>query len=183
MLADGQVNASNANLELDISRRKEEYGTLLNDLTLLAASSYTVLVDPDQNKGGYILAGNAQDFRGAITVKGTDGSYRGSLTVDQGTLDYGMTRYSLDLNDNNDLVFSVSSTFEDETDYILLYKDIQIILAKESVSNLTVSREGKYDQINVLDKGVAEWISIGNGGVAASERTRREKDLGCRNLP
>ena len=169
VLADGQVNASNANLELDISMRKEEYGTLLSDLTLLAASSYTVLVDPDQNKGGYILAGNAQDFRGAITVKGTDGSYRGSLTVDQGTLDYGMTRYSLDLNDNNDLVFSVSSTFEDETDYILLYKDIQIILAKESVSNLTVSREGKYDQINVLDKGVAEWISIGNGGVAEVE--------------
>ena len=169
VLVEGRVNASNAFLELDISSRKEEYGTILSDLALLAASSYTVLVDPDQNKGEYILAGNSQNFYGSIAVKGTDGTYRGAVSLSQSSVDYGVTRYTLVQRDNNDLVFIVSSTFKDETSYILLYKERFLVLAKEAVSNITVSRNSEYDQIVVIDKGVAEWITIGDGGVAQVE--------------
>ena len=168
VLVNGVVDAAGADLELDISRRKEEYGTLLNNLAFVAAATLSVIVDPDQNKGAYVLAGYAQDFNGVLTVKSTDGVNRGTITVEQETLEYQQdhTLYTLTKNEQNELVFIVSSSITDETDYVLLYKNERLVLAKESEFNLTISREDEFDQIQVIDKGVAERIEIGNGGLA-----------------
>ncbi|MBP5411614.1 MAG: pre-peptidase C-terminal domain-containing protein, partial [Lachnospiraceae bacterium] len=162
----GLVNATDAELELDISMRKEEYGTLLSNLAFVAAASLTVIVNPDQNKGVYVLAGYAQDFNGVITVKSTDGVNRGTITVEQELLDFDITRYTLMKTEKNELVFIVSSNITDEADYVLLYKNDRLVLAKESEFNLTISSEDEFDQIQVIDKGVAERIEIGNGGLA-----------------
>ena len=162
----GPVDAETADIELDISNRKEEYGLQLDNMAYVAALTYSVIVCPDQNKGAYILAGYAGDFNGAITVKSTDNVNRGTISVAQGELDYDITHYSLTRNENNELVFIVSSNITDETDYVLLYKNDRLVLAKESEYNLTISSENEFDQIQVIDKGVAEQIEIGDGGIA-----------------
>ena len=169
MQVNGPVNAGNADIELEITNSKEDYGVQINDMALLSALSCSVIVSPDQNKGEYILAGNARIFTGAITVKDTGGTYLGTITVEQGMLDYGITRYTLALNENDELVFIVSSNITDELDYVLLYKNDTLVLAKDSVMGVTLSTESEYDQLVVIDKGVAGKIEIGAGGVASVE--------------
>ncbi|MBR4467482.1 MAG: hypothetical protein IKS34_04185, partial [Clostridia bacterium] len=163
--ANGIVNATDANLELDISKRKEEYGILLDNLAFVTAAALSVIVDPDQNKGEYILAGNAQEFDGVLTVKSTDGMNRGTISEEQETLDYDITRYILTKNEKNELVFIVSSNIPDETDYILLYKNGRLVLAEESEYELTLSGQNEFDQMIVLANGCAEQITLGSGGL------------------
>jgi len=161
----GIVNAENANIELDISNRKEEYGLQLDNMAYVAALTYSVIVSPDQNKGEYILAGNAGDFDGAFTIKNTNGITCGTITVEQGTLDYGITHYTLSLNEQNQLVFIVSSNIDDETDYILLKKNDIMVLKRESARDVVISTNSEYDHMIVLDKGVADQITIAAGGL------------------
>ena len=165
----GPVAAEDATVELDISNRKEEYGIQLDNMMYVAALSYSVIVSPDQNKGEYILAGNAAGFTGTITVRDTENTEYGTLTLDQGTLDYDVTHYTLSLNEKDELTFIVSSNIPNEADYILLYKDNWLVLSRESAFGLTVSGDGEYDHMYILSNGEAKHITIGDGGLVTVE--------------
>ena len=171
VILEGAVNAGEADIEIDISERKEEYGTQINYLALMEANSYSVIVSPDQNKGEYILAGSADGFYGTITVRNTAGVKCGTLTLWSGILDYDVTRYTLCLSENNELVFMVSSPDEMyETRYILLYRNDRLVMTRDSVQDLLVATSrSKYDHMVVLDKGVAERIRIGADGMVTVE--------------
>ena len=70
-LVQGVVNAGNADINLDISDRKEENGVLISDWSnISSANSLSITVDSsNQDKGTYILAANAVDFDGTIDCK------------------------------------------------------------------------------------------------------------------
>ena len=57
----GAINASEAEITWDISKRKEEAELLWSDLAATGAKSYSLTVNPNQDKGTYRIAGNAAD--------------------------------------------------------------------------------------------------------------------------
>ncbi|MBO5690072.1 MAG: hypothetical protein J6S73_09090, partial [Lentisphaeria bacterium] len=56
IILSGAVNASGAQVNLDISRNSTASGIIVNDLALLAAKSYTITVSASQNYGTYQIA-------------------------------------------------------------------------------------------------------------------------------
>ena len=68
------VQAGNANIMLDISRRKTTDGVIITDISLFEGGTYSISVSASQAEGQYRLAGNAVAFAQNVmlTVKDTD---------------------------------------------------------------------------------------------------------------
>ena len=168
----GAVDASGADLILDISDRKPEndLGIMISDLTLLAANSLSVVVDPDQDKGTYRLVGNAADFTGTISIMDSFGESLGTLSVGDSSLDYEFAHYALSLNESDELCLTVSSNLPDQNDYVLLYKDNELYRTYPSTNplpaSLTISSADNVDgdTLYVLKNGIADDITLGEGG-------------------
>ena len=76
----GKVDASEADVYLDISGRSVFSNAIINDLSALAAGSFHITISATQADGTYILANNAADFQNTITVNVKD-TECGTLTV------------------------------------------------------------------------------------------------------
>ncbi|MBR2509695.1 MAG: hypothetical protein IKB71_08095, partial [Lentisphaeria bacterium] len=160
----GVVNAGKADLNLDISDRKEEDGTLISDWeNISSANSISITVNSNQDKGTYILAANAAEFDKTITITNDSGIELGTISVSNPQLDYSMTRYNLAINDNGQFVLTVSSNISDTSDYIFLYKDGELVATAKSVDGIVISENGMYDEMIVLDGGIATNCTITSG--------------------
>ncbi|MBR1965441.1 MAG: hypothetical protein IKA22_02400, partial [Lentisphaeria bacterium] len=161
----GVVNAGKANLNLDISDRKEESGVLLSELSYVASKSLTVTVDNNQDKGIYILAGNAADYYSAITITDDLGTVLGAISHAQPQFDYGMTRYNLAVNSANQLTLTVSSNISDSSDNVFLYKNGILISSHNSiVDGKNVATQDDIDKIYVSTAGQLTNVTISEGG-------------------
>lgn len=161
----GIVNAGKAALNLDISDRKEESGVLLSDLSYVASKSLTVTVDNNQDKGTYILAGNAADYDCTITIVDDLGSVLGTISLAQPQLDYGMTRYNLAVNSANQLTLTVSSNISDSSDNVFLYKNGILISSYDSiVEGQNAAKTESVDKIYVADGGILSNTTLSSGG-------------------
>ena len=160
----GNVNAAQADLILDISDRKPEETIMVSDWSLLTADSLSVVVDPNQDKGTYRLAGNAAGFAGSITIRNSFDRVLGVLSLADNVLDDGITRYTLDWNEAKEICLTVSSNIPDTSDYVLLYKNGVLVDSSKYVSGITLSSKSAYDEIILLAKGNADNISINDGG-------------------
>ena len=161
---EGIVDADEANLNLDISDRKEEDGVLISDWeNISSANSISITVDSNQDKGTYILAANAAEFDKTITIKSDSELELGTISVSNPQLDYSMTRYNLAINDDGQLVLTVSSNISDTSDYIFLYKDGELVATAKSVDGIEISEKGMYDEMIVLNGGIATNCTITSG--------------------
>ena len=160
----GNVNAAQADLILDISDRKPEEPIMVSDWSLLTADSLSVVVDPNQDKGTYRLAGNATGFAGSITIRNSFDRTLGELSLTNNVLDDDITRYTLSLNEANELCLTVSSNIPDTSDYVLLYKNGVLVDTSKNVSGITLSSTSDCDEIILLAKGYADNITIDEGG-------------------
>ena len=163
----GEVDTSSLEaFDFDISGRQEEDGLILDDITHIDLSNVdiTITVDSDQDKGKYRLAGNVAEFDQTITVKNTAGTILGTLSLEDQILDFNTTRYILSLDTDNELCLTVDSTTGDGDAYVLLYKKGKLVDAVKSVDGITISADGDYDQMIVLNGGAAENITVTSGG-------------------
>ena len=105
---DGIVSAySGAIVDFSVKDRKPENDYLINDLSLIAGTpTYTITVAPNQQAGTYKLAQGASSFTGSVTVGDGTINY-GSVAVNGADLTYGKNIYSLD-QIGGDLTLSIS---------------------------------------------------------------------------
>ena len=156
------MDAATADLTFDISALKPEDGLFLS--SLFETQSISITVSPDQDKGTYRLFGDAAEFTGTISVKTESCFIFGELTLENNTLDYDITRYTLSLNEANEVCVTVSSNIPDTSDYVLLYKDGELVATAKSVDGITISSEGQYDKVAVLKSGVLTNSTLDEGG-------------------
>ena len=108
-IADGAiVNAEEgAEINFDLSDRKTTDAALVNNLSLVDGTpDFTLTVSASQDEGKYSLAGGSADFSATISVRLTDETVLGDITVG-GTLSSGEKTYSL-AKANGLLSFTVS---------------------------------------------------------------------------
>ena len=84
-------------VDFDLTQATPEGKALLSDWSLIQGTpDYTITVDGNQ-AGVYVLADNAEDFEGTITVTGLSGESLGTVALDESVL-IGDTAYTLNLN-------------------------------------------------------------------------------------
>ncbi len=99
-IEDGAQFTAEAGSELifNLETRSGESDAIINNLALAAGEAELVItVKNTQSSGTYILAGNAGDFSGSITVRNSGGVEYGQLSLDN-ALSYGGRGYSLRLD-------------------------------------------------------------------------------------
>jgi len=150
---------------LNISKRKPEDGLMLNDWSLLTnVSSLSLYVGSDQADGTYRLLGNAAGFDGTISLVDCFDAAIGELLLENPELDYEFRRYSLLLNEANELCLTVSSSLP-ESAGILLYKDGQLVDdSLQTVYDFDVPTDD-YNHMFVVSGGYAEEINVYSGGL------------------
>ena len=150
---------------LNISKRKPEDGLMLNDWSLLPnVSSLSLYVGSDQADGTYRLLGNAAGFDGTISLVDCFDAAIGELLLENPELDYEFRRYSLLLNEANELCLTVSSSLP-ESAGILLYKDGQLVDdSLQTVYDFDVPTDD-YNHMFVVSGGYAEEINVYSGGL------------------
>ncbi|MBQ9803657.1 MAG: AIDA repeat-containing protein, partial [Lentisphaeria bacterium] len=98
---------SGAIVDFTVKDRKPEDDYLINDLSLIAGTpTYTITVTPNQAAGTYKLAQGASSFTGSVTVGDGTINY-GRVAVNGADLTYGGNIYSLD-QAGGDLTLSIS---------------------------------------------------------------------------
>jgi len=96
-------------IDFDISGITPDNAALLNNLSVITEKpTFTLTVSGTQADGVYSLAGGAYyGFDSTITVVNKSGSELCTLTVDGGTVEIGDTKYTLALNDEDELTVTV----------------------------------------------------------------------------
>jgi len=96
-------------LDFDLTQLAPGEDALVNDLSSVKDQpfTYTLTVDNAQAMGTYTLAGGAEGFDKAITVKSIYGDTAGTLTVDGGATKLGDVYLKLEVS-GSDLTFTIS---------------------------------------------------------------------------
>ena len=102
MSAGAVVSAySGAKIDFSVSERKTTDGYLINNLSLISGTpTYTITVSSSQATGTYKLAQGASGFTGSVTVGDGTADY-GVLSVNGAGLDYNGSRYVLAQSNGN----------------------------------------------------------------------------------
>lgn len=111
--ATGNVNAQNAEIIFDISKRTTSDSYIISDLSKFSDAVYSIYLSPDQEAGDYVLADGADGFTGSITVANNEFSILGTLSINE-TLKIEDTIYSLALADHT-LFLNVEKEIADTT--------------------------------------------------------------------
>ena len=161
----GVVNAGKADINLDISDRKEEDGVLISDWeNISSANSISITVNSNQDKGTYVLVAETQFFSNVVTVKNLSGNILGELSIYNSVLDYGMTRYTLSITDSNYLCLTVSSNLNPTSDKVFLVENGKIVQSTSSIQNTEISQSNSFDKLIILSGGIVENISLKQDG-------------------
>ena len=104
------LDASNATVIYDLSKRQAQDEAIITDLSKIQNGTYRVYVDSKQTSGAYKLAADASAFTGSVTVVGSDGVF-GEVALGK-TLDSGSSRFTL-VNNGGTLLLDVKMTAPD----------------------------------------------------------------------
>ena len=96
----GTVDAARADITFDISQRKTTDRYIVSNIAYINANSYSISVSADQTEGTYKLAQGADNFTGTLTIGDGTVDY-GSITVNGADFVYNGVTYSLDQLDGN----------------------------------------------------------------------------------
>ena len=159
----GSVYCAWLDLTLDISDRKPEEAIFVDDLARLSVTDLTLCIQPSQGEGTYRLLGHAAGFSKSIPVIDFRKKEYGTLSLAAPQIDYGINRYTLHLNDDNELCLTVTTSIP-EGAKILLYNDGQLVDdTLTRVYDRILPTDG-YDQMFILADGLANGILVSEGG-------------------
>ena len=148
------ANAKTLTVNFDLTELEAPGETAMIDnlANLTGVKLDRITVKADQAGGAYVLAGGAEDYKGALKVV-RDGSFAGTITVDGYLQVTDDLTYSLLKNDNNDLVFSVMSTDAAITDIIATSDGKELLKGKWSKYAVNIKTE-----VNQYSKSI--WYRI-----------------------
>ncbi|MBQ7731379.1 MAG: hypothetical protein IJT68_06035 [Lentisphaeria bacterium] len=148
------ADAATLTVNFDLTERTgEEEGAMIDNLANLTGVTLDrITVKADQTQGAYVLAGGAEDYKGALKVV-RDSSFAGTITVGGYLQVTDDLTYSLLKNDNNDLVFSVMSTEAAITNIIATSDGKELLKGKWSKYAVNIKTE-----VNQYSKSI--WYRI-----------------------
>ena len=156
-------------ITLDIVKFRGDEGVIWADYAEVSSADQWLLnVSANQNKGTYLLVGNASAFDKSITVTNSSGTVLGTLSLTDNVLDFDITRYTLGINENGVLTVTISSAITDESYFVFLYKDNQLVTPLVEGTDIEVSADGEYDHLVVIEDGLAGNIKLLSGGVVTA---------------
>ena len=166
---------NSVNITLDLSERTPEDPIMISDWSLMPVDAdLSVVISSSQAVGTYRLVGNAADFSKTITVTTSSDVLLGTVSQDSPELTHGLNRYTLDVNEADELCLTVSQNIP-EGAKILRFKEGQLVDSNLSVAYDFVIPSTTFDQLVVLSGGKANGITLVdsscmvnvlNGGVA-----------------
>ena len=165
--ATGAVNANNADIIFDISRRQTEDEYIINDLSLFNGGTYFITLPGDQAPGKYTLAGNATAFDSCITVVNGQYAALGELSFDDDFV-YNKFIYSLSVTDEK-LVLEVKSEPEEEKDITAPTIESWSIAQGNSGYNFTIDINASDDVTDSSLLGFKCRYSTTQAGLATAE--------------
>ena len=170
----GKVDASNADVTFNISERTTADRVIINDIANLEAKSFSITVSASQAEGEYKLAGNAADFTGTLTIGDGTVNY-GSITVNGNDLVYNNVSYSLD-QVNGTLSLTIGNIISvDNGDEVQVFKDDKLVKQGTTLTGETIIGTNN-NKMFVYDGGTAKdtlvdsngFIYVSEGGLASN---------------
>ncbi|MBQ4328315.1 MAG: VCBS repeat-containing protein, partial [Lentisphaeria bacterium] len=140
-------------IDFTVADRKTSDGYLINDLSLInGAPDYTITVNKNQKAGTYKLAQGASNFSGSITIGNGTVDY-GTITVNGADVVHNGVTYSLD-NVSGNLTLTVSGNTHPDGDLDGNgYADTILVNTKQGYSGAWMTTE---------TKSVILWGNLGN---------------------
>lgn len=144
---------SGAIIDFTVTGRNTEDGYLINDLSLISgAPTYTITVKKNQKAGTYKLAQGADNFSGSITIGNGTVDY-GTITVNGADFVHNGVTYSLD-NVSGNLTLTVSGNTHPDGDLNGNgYADTVLVNTKQGYSGAWMTTG---------TKSVILWSNLGN---------------------
>ena len=181
-LVTGEVNAEEADINLDISERKEEDGALISDWENIAsANSVSITVDANQNPGTYILAANAANFDGTITVKDTAGTEIGTLSSATQVLNYFSVQYVFSTNAVGELMITVMSNVDGSADNEFLHNDdVQLLPTRNTTSDIAIPSTIDFcaaDAAGNYSNSISRQANAGTADGSVAGETNSDGDI------
>ncbi|MBE6403339.1 MAG: hypothetical protein E7039_06420, partial [Lentisphaerae bacterium] len=158
-IADGAiVSASEGGIiDFTVAGRTIEDGYIINNMALISETpTYTITVDADQALGTYKLAQGAESFAGTVTVGDGSTDY-GTLTINGGTLLYNDVNYSLTQSAGN-LTLSI-----DRNEPVLIFSS-GVVTAFTSRAVGEILGAGGNNSMTVVSGGIADHTMVNSGG-------------------
>ena len=168
MLFAGNVSLSSgtdltqAQISLNITSRTAQDGVILNDLSALGKTAFSITVSANQKSGVYSLASGAADFTGSITICTNLGTCYEPLTVGS-CLTVQETNYTYCLSVTDGLL-----SLEVESKVILpgkvnLYNGGKLVSGADSFAELSLL-QGSIDSMVISSGGSASETIVSSGG-------------------
>ncbi len=164
LTVNGAIDAGNSDVVLDLTKRSPEDTIMISDISGFDPNSWTIELALEPEFGTYILGGNAAAFAGTITVRSQNGQTFGSLSLADSSLSYDTVSYSLSLNEQSALCFTISSNIAGSSDGVFLYKNTAFAASYPDVSELTIGSEYACDHVYVVSAGDNSGWSVEQGG-------------------
>ena len=150
---------SGAVIDFTVAGRTGADGYLINDLSLISgAPTYTITVSVNQEFGTYKLAQGAGNFSGSITIGNGTINY-GSITVNGEDLNYNGATYSLDQKDGN-LTLSIQDA---RPPAVFIYSSGNCVSSGATISGATIANGGN-NSMHISSGGVANNTTVSYGG-------------------
>ena len=144
-------------IDFTVSERTAEDGYLINDLSMISGTpTYTITVSAEQSDGTYKLAQGAGSFTGSITIGDGTTNY-GSITVNGEDFVYNGTTYSLDKADGN-LTLSI-----EKNPSVFIYSSGTLTSSGTVIDNATLANGGD-NSMHISSGGVANSTTVSSGG-------------------
>ena len=163
----GAVNASEAQVNFDISHNTTAARIIVNDLALLAAKSYTITVSASQNYGTYQIANGAAEFNQTITICTTAGVCYNNLTLNNSVCDAAAARcYGLSVSSGTLLLSITSSAGQPvvSAGQVKVYSGTRLVSSAAMISG-TVLYSGGCNSMVITSGGTAQATILSSGGV------------------
>ncbi len=169
MYIGGEVDASGAIIDYAVNQRGTNEEAIIDNLSNLTGATFAVTVSSSQEFGEYILAYEAEDFTGTITIHSADGTEFGVLAVGE-RLAYDDRLYSLYSDWSLRLsIDGLIRIFDEYGDFVSA--DVSEGLTVQSGYRLVVSSCGSvldttvegYGLMEVLIGGTADYTTLAGG--------------------
>ena len=153
----GSVDATGADLVLDLTSRKNSAGAMISSLDDLNIANFTVTISSTPEAGSYLLAENASNYTGSITVG--DGNLDfGTLTIGGETFNYRYATYGLSVDQNGALSLDIVS----QEPAVFVYSDETLVSAGPELNDIKLTA-GRLNSMCISSGGVANNTIVSGG--------------------
>ncbi len=165
LTVNGSIDASNADIVIDLTDRTNPEDAIFSNISGIQAKTWQIQLEQNPQPATYVLGKNAAGFTGTITVSDRPGNSIGTLSLSTDPISIETISYSLYLNMQNDLCFTVSSNIMNSPDGVFLYKNGTLFASYPEISDLDINGDGDFDHVYVAKDGNNDGWTIRNNGL------------------